>query len=422
MTAQSFRPHLVDMFEPQVHPDVFPIPGGPPTPPYDNAGWTFAYQMGVQFDRVLEKVTGPFERVNDWNIAPPAGRVTNARGVAGFVTSRRVNNAYIAVNRLLKAGEEVHWLQAPLTVNGVTHPAGTLYVRARGSTSAALERIARELGVSFDGVSANAPAGAWRLRAPRVGLWDQYGGSMDAGWARWILEQFEFPFERVFAPALDAGDLNSRFDVLIFVEGGIPGSGAESGGGRRRGPAEPPQNVPAEYQSQLGRFSAEKTLPRIKEFIENGGTVIAIGESSATLAAHLRLPIENYLVEDGRPLPRTKYYIPGSILSAKIDTAHPIAHGMPERSDMFFDNSPVFKLGGESVKGIAWFDTKSPLRSGWAWGQQHLEKGVVAVEAKIGSGKVILFGPEILKRSQPHGTFKLLFNGIYYGSANCGCG
>ena len=72
-TAQSFRPHVIDMFEPQVHPDVFPIPGGPPTAPYDNAGWTLALQMGVQFDRILEPFTGPFERVNDWNVADACG-------------------------------------------------------------------------------------------------------------------------------------------------------------------------------------------------------------------------------------------------------------------------------------------------------------------------------------------------------------
>ena len=51
MTDQAFRPHVIDMFEPQDHPNVFPVPGGPPTPPYDNAGWTLAFQMGVQFDR-----------------------------------------------------------------------------------------------------------------------------------------------------------------------------------------------------------------------------------------------------------------------------------------------------------------------------------------------------------------------------------
>ncbi len=344
-----------------------------------------------------------------------SGKKYPAGSYVVFLMDRRVNNAFIAVNRLLKSGEDVYWLQGATAANGQSYPAGAFYVAAKSSTRAALDKIAVEHGVSFDATTVKTPADAMKLRQPRSGLWDQYGGSMESGWARWILEQFEFPFERVFAPALDAGDLNSRFDVLIFVGGGIPGPG---GGGRRRGPVEPPQDVPAEYQSQVGRVTVEKTLPRIREFIENGGAVIAIGESSANLAAYLQLPLENHLLEDGRPLPQTKYYVPGSVLSARVDAAHPVAHGMAERADLFFDNSPVFKLGGENVKSIAWFDTKAPLRSGWAWGQQYLENGIVAVEVRIGKGKAILFGPEILKRAQPHGTFKLLFNGIYYGVAN----
>ena len=68
-TAQAFRPHVIDMFEPQDHPNVIPYPGAPPTPPYDNAGWTLAFQMGVQFDRILEPFTGPFEKVTEWNVA-----------------------------------------------------------------------------------------------------------------------------------------------------------------------------------------------------------------------------------------------------------------------------------------------------------------------------------------------------------------
>ena len=39
MTAQAFRPHVLDMFEPQDHPNVIPYPGAPPTR-RDNAGWT----------------------------------------------------------------------------------------------------------------------------------------------------------------------------------------------------------------------------------------------------------------------------------------------------------------------------------------------------------------------------------------------
>jgi hypothetical protein len=224
-------------------------------------------------------------------------------------------------------------------------------------------------------------------------LWDQYGGSIDSGWARWILEQFQFRFEKTFPPMLDAGNLNARYDVLVFVEGGIPSPRAQP-------PAQPsPADIPAEFRPWLGRVTADRTLPEIRTFVENGGTVITIGESSTNLASYLKLPIEAHLVENGQSL----------------------AHGMNERTDVYFDNDPVFRLGpsaaAQGVKAIAWFDTRTPLRSGWAWGQHYLENGVAAIDAKLGKGRVVMFGPEILKRAQPHGTFKFLFNGIYLSAA-----
>ncbi len=123
-------------------------------------------------------------------------------------------------------------------------------------------------------------------------------------------------------------------------------------------------------------------------------------------------------MENGAPLPRTKYYVPGSVLTARVDTSLPLGSGMAEHTDVFFEDSPVFKLSpnaeASGVRRVAWFDTKTPLHSGWAWGQSYLENGVIALEARVGKGKALLFGPEILMRGQPHGTFKLLFNGIYY--------
>ena len=164
-------------------------------------------------------------------------------------------------------------------------------------------------------------------------------------------------------------------------------------------------------------MTVEKTLPRLKEFIESGGTVIAIGSSATNLAAFLNLPIENQLAENGTPLPRTKFYVPGSVLSAKVDVSSPAAYGMAEHTDVFFDDSPVWRLGPNAaaadLTSISWYDSKQPLRSGWAWGQQYLENGLVAVEARVGKGRVLLFAPEILQRAQPHATFKFLFNGIY---------
>jgi zinc carboxypeptidase len=425
LTAQAFRPHVIDMFEPQDHPDNFPYPGAAPIPPYDNAGWTLAYQMGVQFDRVLDAFSGPFERIADWNVKPPQGRLGKPDQPSGgqtLVTDHRVVDSFVALNRLLGAGEQVYWTQAPMTVAGRQYPAGAFQIPVGPDTVSVAQGIASDRGINFDWYATAPPGGSWKLRKPRVGLWDQYGGSMLAGWTRWILEQFEFGFDRVFAPQLDAGNLRAKYDALIFVEGGIPAARTTAGG--RGGTAAPidPRDIPAEYRDQLGRVTADKTLPQIKAFLENGGTVIALGESAVNLAGFLDLPIENHLVENGAPLPRTKFYAPGSVVRIHVDTSSPLGHGLAEQTDTFFDNSPVFKLGPDAasrgVKAIAWFDSKTPLRSGWAWGQQYLEGGVAAIEAPVGQGRVVLFGPEILQRAQPHGTFKFLFNAIYASAAS----
>jgi hypothetical protein len=78
----------------------------------------------------------------------------------------------------------------------------------------------------------------------------------------------------------------------------------------------------------------------------------------------------------------------------------------------------VFRLqpgaGLQGVRAVAWFDSATPLRSGWAWGQGYLNHGVTAAVANVGKGRLVIFGPEITNRAQPHATFKLLFNGIYY--------
>jgi len=257
-------------------------------------------------------------------------------------------------------------------------------------------------------------------------LWDQYGGSMPSGWTRWLFEQFEFPFEVVFPQTLDAGNLNAKFDVLVFVDGGIPArDGAQGGGGGGFGGQPPAESIPVEFRSWLGRVTVAKTVPELKKFAENGGTIITIGSSTA-LGYHLGLPIKNALTElaNGaeRPLPREKFYVPGSILEARIDNANPLAYGMDDRAYVFHDESPAFRLMPEaalkSVKPVAWYASAAPLRSGWAWGQQYLDQAVTIVEAPVGKGHVVLFGNEVNWRAQPHGTFKLLFNGIYYGAAS----
>src|SRR5947207_616901 len=145
---------------------------------------------------------------------------------------------------------------------------------------------------------------------------------MPSGWTRWLLEQYEFPFTVVYPPALDAGDLAGKFDVLIFADGGIPardgGGGGGRGGGGGGGGMPDPQSIPAEFRDRLGNVTVARTVPQLRQFLEGGGAILTIG-GSTSLGYNAGLPIANALVErtqDGteRPLQREEYYIPGSVV------------------------------------------------------------------------------------------------------------
>jgi hypothetical protein len=426
-TAQAFRPHVMDMFEPQDHPNDFAYPGGPPRPPYDITGWTLAFQMGVKFDRILEAFDGPFVKINGLQPAPPA-TVTGTPSPAGYLISHQINNSFVLINRLMAAGADVYWLKKETSADGQDLGTGAIWVPASAAAKPVLDKAAKELGVTAHAM-AKAPTGeALKLKPIRIGLFDQYGGSMPSGWTRWIFEQYEFPFTVVYPQTLDAGGLRAKFDVLVFPDGvfrrGGGGRGGGGGGGGGRGGPDP-ESIPAEFRDHVGRISEDKTMPQIKLFVESGGSIITIG-SSTGMGESLGLPVKNYLTEKGpdgndRQLPREKFYIPGSLLKTNIDNTNPLAYGMPSQVDVFYDNSPVFRLAPnaeqQKTSAVAWFSGPEVLDSGWAWGQQYLDGGTAVAEASVGEGKVVMLGPEVAFRSQPHATFKLLFNGLYYGSA-----
>ena len=194
------------------------------------------------------------------------------------------------------------------------------------------------------------------------------------------------------------------------------------------GDAPPPDEVnvvdelglPAEYRGRRGNITTAKTLPHLKKFLEEGGTILTIGCSTA-LATQLGLPIANHLVTkdaEGKeqPLGRDKFYVPPSILRVKVDNDPSARVGPGERARRDVHQQPDVPAAGRSaISGltrVAWFEGKTPLRSGWAFGQEHLDGGVAVVDAAVGKGRLVLYGPQVLFRAQPHGNFKLVFNAI----------
>ncbi len=439
--AQAFRAEVMDMFEPQDHPNDFAYPGGPPKAPYDITGWTPAVQMGVKFDRVLDGFDGPFTKLGFALEQPLPAVIAGATNPAGYLVSHKINDAFILVNRLLKAGVDVYELKAEQTQNGRGLGTGTFWVPASAKAQPILADGARTLGVPVYAV-AQKPAGeAVKLKPIRIGLLDLYGGSMPSGWLRWMLEQYEFPFETVFPAVLDAGNLKANFDVIVLpsdtygdngrlaastaaIERWLQANAGTALSGTGAIQYNPPaEMVPEEVRSMLGTLTNRRTVPPLKSFVEEGGTIIALG-SSARIGEALGLPVKNHLVEvvDGKekPIGRNKYYVPGSVLRANFDNQNPLGYGMASEGFVFFDNNPVFDVpttGSVKVNPVVSFTSKTPLFSGWAWGQQYLDGGKIAAEASVGAGKIVLLAFEPTFRGTPHATFKIFFNGLYYGSA-----
>jgi hypothetical protein len=210
------------------------------------------------------------------------------------------------------------------------------------------------------------------------------------------------------------------------------GQGAGGGGGRGGGGAQPKAanddrpaftDYPEEFTKRRGNVSAA-TMDQIKKFVDEGGTVIAIGNAAQAAVSVFKLPLSNHLVlPDGKNVPGTDYYVPGSVLTVAVDQKNPLAHGYGSEADIFFDNSPVWKMDraagapGVELRSVAWFASPTPLKSGWAWGQKYLDKGIEIAEASIGQGRVFVFGNDLLFRAQPHGNFKFFFNAMYLSVA-----
>jgi hypothetical protein len=123
--------------------------------------------------------------------------------------------------------------------------------------------------------------------------------------------------------------------------------------------------------------------------------------------------------ETGVPLRSEEFFVPGSLLEVEMRAGSPVSHGLPEELIVNFARSPAFRIedGAVNVRPLAVYGDETPLRSGWAWGQEALQGGVAMLEAQVGQGRLYLFGPQLTYRAQTHETFPLVFNGILLSRA-----
>jgi hypothetical protein len=404
--AQPFRNYVKDLLEPQQYPMRPARPGEPPERPYDVTGWTLPLQMGVATVKIDKPFTASLEKIS--RIELPRGELVLARrGGAGFVVAPGGNNTARLVNRLHKAGAEVSWLteEAQGGTRGWTYPAGSFYVRNVAPEK--MQALVTELGLTgeqFSGADETlAKSKLTRLRAPRIALYQPWVASMDEGWTRWLLEQYEFPYTSLHNADVRAGNLASRFDVIIFAS-----QSRNSILNGNRG-----EWVRPEHRGGIGEEGARA----VEEFVRAGGTLVTLDAAADFAIDELGLPVRNVL----RGVPSSRFYCPGAILKIFVDQKHPLGYGLPGATSAYFLNSPAFELSAPFTSSVARavvkYPSTNPLQSGWIGGPEHLYDKVAVAEVAYGQGRVVLLGFRAQFRAQPHATFKLLFNALHWSAA-----
>ena len=225
----------------------------------------------------------------------------------------------------------------------------------------------------------------------------------DEGWTRWVLENNKMSYAVVRDVEIRQGKLAPNLRTILF-----PDQPARTiFNGYRFG------SMPLEFAGGVGQEGV-KTL---REFVENGGTLVCLNRASDFAIEQFKLPIRDVVAG----LARTQFYVPGSILRLELDTTHPVADGMPKESIAWAEDSPVFEVVHDTnssvpaanVHIIGWYSRdKDPLLSGWLLGGERLKGKAALVEVKMGKGRIILFGFRPQYRAQSLATYPLLFNSL----------
>ena len=394
--AQPFGAFAKTMMETQVYPDLREYPGGPPQRPYDVVAHTLPMQMGVKVVAVTRPFDATLTKMDTIKAAP--GMVESGPAKA-YILGHEGNASMKALNRLMKEKADVYWAAKPITVKGKVYPAGTMIVHATPGIEAKLQTIARDTSVSFIASNDRLNVQAYKLNPPRIAMYKSYVASMDEGWTRFIFENYEFSFANIVDKDIRAGNLRSKYDVVL-----IPGELSERDivQGHRLG------TVPAEYAGGIG----DAGVQNLREFVNDGGTLVTMGEATEFATKQFALPAKNTL-EGVRP---QDFYVPGSLLKMVLDTENPIAYGMPRETAVFFQENAAFEVSG-NAKPVGTYPLTNPLMSGWILGEEKLHGKTAVADIPVGRGRIILLSIRPQFRAQARGTYKLLFNSLYYGPA-----
>lgn len=399
-TAQPYGKYVKDLFEEQRYPDLRKSRSETPIRPYDVAGWTMPYLMGIKFSMIEKPFSLDVKLLSDANYT--IGNVEESNGNYFVVPSgSNINSALI--NKLQKQNIPVFWNTAK--VNELSE--GSVFVTANETSKKTLNDLAGELHLKISIINLSDKSVLKELKKVRVGLYQSFSASMDEGWTRLLLENYQFDFKTMVNKDFKNKKIKDQFDVIIIpdMSGEIIKTGKPSGDNARFY-----RPKPAEFEGGIEK----EGLENLKSFVEkDGGYVITLGQACNFAVEDLGLKVTNVL----KTVKPEEFYCPGSLVKMNVNNSHPIGYGFDPEVIGYLSNNIAFSTSvpyGEFDRSVvSRYPTSNLLKSGFLLGEDYLFRRASIVDVKQKKGHVILFGFKVQNRHQTFGTFKFLFNAIH---------
>jgi hypothetical protein len=265
--------------------------------------------------------------------------------------------------------------------------------------TAVATRDSLKIGLSSPVEPTAASAGAAGVAGPaaaRVGLYRSYASPLDEGWTRWVFDTWKVPYVSVVDSVVRAGKLADAFDVIVLPD---------------QSPHELLEGLPRQYPPPYAGGLGPDGVRALRQFVTAGGTLVALNDASRFAVQQLLLPVRNVL----EGVADDEFYAPGSIFRLELDATDPIARGVPAQNIAWYESGPAFEvLDTSAVRVVARYpsDPDKVLLSGWVLHPERVAGRAALVVAKLGAGRVVLFGFRPQYRGQSIATYPLLFNSL----------
>ena len=402
--SQPNGKYVKDLFEEQRYPDLRESKKEDPITPYDVAGWTLPYLMGVKYFTI----TDPFELTTELLNNPNYKEVKiDDQPGKYFVSKSGPNVNSTLINRLQKNGVLVYWNTQKFTINNQKFNEGSVVFPEDKMSKDQLKKMIEDLHLQISSVNDIDQNILKEIKKVKVGLYCPYTANMDEGWTRLLLENYDFDFVQVFNKDIKEKNLKERYDVIIIPDMDPEAIKTGKYGGDYKRYNRP---KPKEYEGGIEKEGVEN----LKQFIEkDGGRLIVFGNACNFAIDDLELRVNNSL----KNVKKNDFYCPGSLISLLVDNSNPIGYGLENEIIGYQDNNIAFETStpfGQFDRNIVVrYPDKDVLKSGFLLGEDNLLRKAAVVDVKQKAGHVMLMGIKVQNRHQTFGTFKLLFNSIH---------